>query len=187
MVGSFLLKNFVTISVVIFVLWLIIIIGIPSESNSTSSSSNSSDLSSGNECKANKLPQKHNDRVTVKIVDKDDVFRSLNSLSYALSDLPGLLYGYSVKELPKGDYALAEICKGDKTVSYADLDSDAIFYNSEGDYGEIGGNYSNFANEQSDGSVHNVIAEPGTYTLYIYLSDDKKDWYVANEMTFDVN
>ncbi len=186
--GLLTLRNFsLTFILILIAVFFIIIIGIPANTN-TDSSTNTKQTTTSNvrECKANNLPKKINDRITAEIVRKDNISKLMNSSSYSLEDLHDLMYGFSIKKTPKGDYVLAEICRGSKHIDGGDFDTDVLFYENPEGINSSGGNYTQFSNEQSDGSINNIITEPGQYTLYIYVSNDKNSWSIAKEIKFEV-
>jgi len=148
--------------------------------NFASSSSNS------DKCFAAKLKEKGNDRITVGVTYNDDVFSFNTKSNYSITELDGLSFGFDVEETIDGDYILAEVCDGDKSLSGFDLE-DAMLYQADSEeYGSTVGNYTQFSNMQDDGSLYRYIDSPGTYQVYIYSSSNAKKWYIADKLEISV-
>ena len=175
--GAFVLKSTITFFIIIFIVsFVIVIIGTPSDGGSSGA------LTGRSICKANNLSKKINDRVSVNIVDNDDVFLNKTKASYSLEELGSLSYGHDVEEVKKGEYVLAEVCAGEDGLSSMLLEADeGLFYQNDDDYPSMGGNYTQFVNGQSDGTFVKTIKTPGVYMIYAYASTDGNKWYIAQE------
>lgn len=193
--GKFSMLSVVITLVVVFIFSFIIIPtdegGSKSGTTGLSGSGQTSKTSktSTSKCEAVGLDTKSDDRITLSIVANEDVQEDHTKLSYTRAELMDLQYGYSALETAESYYVVSELCDGDKTLSFIDLE--AAEWTLKHDPSEIGerrsGNHSQFVSQQSDGSVSNDIEEPGTYTLYGYISYDGKKWFIAQKHEFEVS
>ncbi len=136
-------------------------------------------------CEALKLSEKDNPRIELKIGDSDKNPDTLSAPKkvYNLDDFSKLSYGFTVKisKDNKPLYTKVEICQGDKTVTFTDLNLSKNEMQ-DGNYG----NMIQFDNMQANGVVDKIIKEPGQYTLYAYTSTDGQNWNIAKKINFEV-
>lgn len=137
-------------------------------------------------CEAINLAKKENPRIEIKIggIEQDIARMGSPKIIYNLNDFDNLAYGTTVKadKVNKPLYTKTEICQGDKTISFTNLDLTEDELKNGGSFGSM----SQFNNMQANGIVEKTIKEVGKYTLYVYASDDGKNWYIAQELNFEV-
>ncbi len=137
-------------------------------------------------CEATNLTKKENPRIEIKIgnIEQDIASMGNPKAIYTLNDFDNLAYGMVIKadKINKPLYTKTEICQGDKTISFTDLNLSKEEMKDGGSFG----NMIQFNNMQADGRMEKTIKEVGKYTLYVYASDDGKNWYIAQEFSFEV-
>jgi hypothetical protein len=140
-------------------------------------------------CFANSLKiDSTNSNIKIKIIDnKKGPSINKTKKNYTLSELNDLSYGYEVGLLPKKQYVALEVCNEDKTLTFtkANLDQQIMEYEKASNAGnEMQGNFGQFNNKQDNGMIDWLINIPGEYQIYVYVSEDKKNWKIAKKFDF---
>lgn len=146
----------------------------------------STSLAPTTKCEANDLDVKENEYIELKIVSVDNMQEDHTKALYSIDELDALQFGHQSQLTQDGYYSIDELCQGEKTLSFDDLEAWNYNKSVKGSVGGFGGNYTNFTSEQDDGSVSRTIEEPGTFTQYAYISHDGKKWFIAQEREFEV-
>jgi len=148
--------------------------------------SGSTSLAPTTQCEANNLNMKQSDLVALKIVSIENVQEDHTKDVYSLDELDTLQFGHQSELTQPGYYSIDELCQGEKTLSFDDLEAWNFNESVSGSMGGFGGNYTNFTSKQDDGSFSKTVEEPGLYTHYAYVSDDGKKWFIAAKRDFEV-
>jgi hypothetical protein len=129
-----------------------------------------------------------NSNIKIKIIDnKKGPSVNKTKKNYTLGELNDLSYGYEVGLLPKKQYVALEVCNGDKTLTFtkANLDQQIMKYEKASNVGnETQGNFVQFNNKQDNGMIDQLINVPGEYQIYVYISENEKNWKIAKKFDF---
>jgi len=166
---------FIVVFITISIVWF-------SKKQSSWSNNLDNNINNINICKAIDLKEKINPDSSIKIVDKNDVFKEVSKQSYSVSELPNLMYWYSIKETEDWFYTVLEFCRWDESISKDKLNKDMFDIADPDLWPSIAWNYMNFTNIENLNTL-----QPGQYTIYLYTSTNGKSWKITQKFNFNIN
>lgn len=165
---------FITLFITFFIVWQ------PKEKLWSGVSNNN--LESNDICNALNLKENISPEASLKIADKNDIFKDETKDTYKISELENLSYGYGIKETKDWFYVVIELCKWDESISKDELNKDMFHIADDEFWPSTVWNYVNFTNIQFLDTL-----STGEYTVYLYKSENWKSWKTVKKLNFYIN